>query len=232
MSVLQRRVVSTLLALGLFGIVLLAVKIGSTQSVSNQKPDAVDPVVQAIRKGGLKEAARIKGHYEGTVQTTGWMKYDLEALASHSSTIVLGIPFSGSSDVVGGDSIETEYKVKVERVIKGKIKSGEFLDVAVPGGKVTFEDGTTAEIKAEDLGPIQENQRYIMFLGPIGPNPEVLRLTGGGQGLFEVDSDTRIKPRGHKTDIVQRHKDENLADFVNKIEIEVKKHPDTLPCCK
>ena len=228
MSHPQRHVLLVIVVSLLFGSLLLAVKNGITQS----KPKEEESVAKAIRRGGLREAARIKDEYKGTVRTTGWMKFDLDGITSNSSNIVIGVPLNGSSAIAGsgGDRIETKYKVKVEKVLKGE--SSDLLNVVVPGGKITFEDGTSAEIVPADLGPILENHRYIFFLKPNSTNSDAFSLTGGGQGLFELTVDSKITPRGHKTDTVQKNKDQWAFEFINEIEAAVKKYPNTSSCCK
>lgn len=228
MSHSQRRSLLLVVVSLLLGSLLLAVKNGVTQS----RPSEKESEAKSIRRGGLHEAAKIKGQYKGTIRTTGWGKFNLEGITSNSSDIVIGIPSGGSSRVVGSaaDSIETEYIVKVEKVLKGK--SGNSLKVIVPGGKVTFEDGTSAEIVPEDLGPIVENQKYILFLKPTSTNAGALSLTGGGQGLFELTVDSRVAPRGHKKDTVQNKKDQWAFEFISEIEAAIKKYPNTSSCCK
>ena len=228
MSHSQRCVLLLVAVSLLFGLFLLTIKNGVTQS----KPSEQESTVKAIRRGGLREAARIKGQYKGTVRTTGWGKYDLEGITSNSSNIVIGVPSNGSSAIAGtsGQTIETQYKVKVERVLKGK--PTDSLNLIVLGGKVTFDDGTSAEIVPEDLGPIVENQEYIFFLRPNSSNADAYSLTGGGQGLFELTVESKVKARGHKTDTVQKNKDQWAFEFINEIEAAVKKYPNTSSCCR
>jgi hypothetical protein len=102
----------------------------------------------------------------------------------------------------------------------------------VPGGKVIFEDGTSAEILTPDLGPITKNRTYIFFMHPSGDGADALKLTGGGQGLFEVPSAAwGVRPLGDKKDLVQRHKDQSVNDFIEEIQRAVKKYPETSACC-
>ncbi len=212
----------------LFGLLLLTSKKGVTQS----KPREQESTVDAIRRGGLREAAKIAGHYKGTIRTSGWGRYDLDGITSNSSNIIIGLPSSVSSAIAGssGQTIETHYKVKVERVLKGK--ATDSLDLIIPGGKVIFEDGTSAELVPEDLGPIVDNHRYIFFLTPNPTDAHAFSLTGGGQGLFELTVDSKISSRGHKTYTVQKNKDQWAFEFINEIEAAVKRHPNTSSCCR
>jgi hypothetical protein len=211
----------------------LVVKDANTQSLPNKTSQEPDPVVTAVRKGGLREAARLKRHYVAIERTTGWGKYDLEALASDSAVIIIGTPLSTSSNLAGsGDRIITEYKIRIDQVFKGELKENGFINVIVPGGKVTFEDGTSAEIRTPDLGPIQEHQRYVFFVRASENSSGGFGLTGGGQGVFELSSsDSRVKPRGGETDIVQKHKNQKVDDFIDEVERAARKYSTTLPCC-
>lgn len=212
-------------------LMLLIVKNASTQPQTDKKNQQPDPVVAALRRGGLREAAKMKGHYVGTTRTAGWMKYDIESLVSSSSVVIIGTPFLSSSNLAGTDRIETEFKARVDRILKGELNDERFVNVIVPGGKVRFEDGTSAEIKTPDLGPIELNQKYVFFLKPSDDSSQVFYLTGGGQGLFKVLSDSRVKPLGDKADIVQRHKYQTVDEFIDEISAAVRKYPATLPCC-
>ena len=203
----------------------------NTQSISTQNSQGRDPVVEAIRKGGLKEAAKIKGHIVSTQRTTGWAKLDLEGLTQTSAEIIVGTAHLSSCMLTSsGEGIVSEYKVRINQSLRGRLKEHQIVKIEVPGGKVIFEDGTSAEIKTPDLGPIKENESYVWFLKAKEDDPEVFQLTGGGQGLFELSrSELVVKPRGDKADVVQKHKDQRVADFVEEIRSLVKKHPHTVP---
>ena len=213
--------------------VFLLAKNANTQSTSNKKYQEPDPIVMAIRRGGLREAARLKGNYIGSERTTGWAKYTIESLTSSSAAIVIGIPLSSSSSLAAsGERINTDYNVKIQRVLKGKLEKGETISVVAPGGKVTFEDGTSAEIRTPDLGPIVENKRYVFFLRTSEEKLDAFDLIGGGQGVFELSSsDSTVKALGSKTDIVQQYNYKQIADFIGEVENAVRKYPDPLPCC-
>lgn len=234
----MRSLPRNLLLVAVIGATLLAfafllARNANTQSTSNKKSQEPDPVVMAIRRGGLREAARLTGTYVGSERTTGWAKYEIESLTSSSAAIVIGTPLSSASSLAAsGERINTDYNVRIERVLKGKLEKGQTISVVAPGGKVTFEDGTSAEVRTPDLGPIVENKRYVFFLRTSEEKIDAFGLTGGGQGLFELSSsDSTVKPLGDKSDSVQRHKDQKLADFVSEIERAVKTHPDTSYCC-
>jgi hypothetical protein len=232
MQLMPRKPLLLLIVFTLTGLVLIFGKDAATQSISAQKREGQDELVTAVRKGGLREGARIKKRFVSSESTTGWAKYDLESLTSHSAAVIMGTPLNSvASLTANGERITTEYKIKVSRVFKGKVEKDALIRVVVPGGKVIFEDGTSAEILTPDLGPITKNQTYVLFLRPSADDTEGFRLTGGGQGLFEVPSAAwGVKPLGDKKDLVQRHKDQTVNDFLEEIERAVKKYPETSMC--
>jgi hypothetical protein len=217
----------------LTGFALIFGKGAATQSLLVQKREGPDQVVTAVRKGGLREGARIKKRFVSSESTTGWAKYDLESLTSHSSVVIMGTPQASSSSLTAnGERIITEYEVKVSRIFKGQLQENGLIRLIVPGGKVIFEDGTSAEILTPDLGPITKNRTYIFFMHPSRDGADALKLTGGGQGLFEVPPAAwGVRPLGDKKDLVQRHKDQSVNDFIEEIRRAVRKYPETSACC-
>jgi hypothetical protein len=229
----RKQLLVAVISWGLLALGFLIVRSGNTQSLPNKTSQEPDPVITAIRKGGLREGARIKGHYVATERINGWLMYDLESLANNSVAVIIGTPSSASSRLTAsGEGIVTEYKVRIDQVFKGTLKRDELINVITPGGKVTFENGTSAEIRISDLGPIKEQRRYVFFLRTSNDSLEAFDLTGGGQGLFELSSsDSRVKPLGGEKDFVQKHKNQSVDDFIGEVERAATKYPATLPCC-
>jgi hypothetical protein len=218
----------------LLGSVLLLTKVAHTQSQANKKSQEPDPTTTAVRNGGLREAAKLKRVYVSSERTSGWAKYDLEGLTSASSAIIIGTPLSSSSRLsASGDRVITEHEIKIERVVKGNLKPSESISLVVPGGKVTFEDGSSAEIRTLDLGPIAEQKRYVFFLRSSEDKVDAFSLIGGGQGAFELPApDANVRPLGARTDIVQKHKNQKVSAFVEEVEKAAKEHPETSTCCQ
>lgn len=229
----RKQLLGLIIVFSLTGLAFDFGKGAATQSLSAQKPEGPDQLVSAVRKGGLREGARIKKRFVSSESTTGWAKYDLESLTSHSSVVIMGTPLDGSSSLTAnGERIITEHEVKVRRIFKGQLQENDSIRLIVPGGRVVFEDGTSAEILTPDLGPIKKNQTYVFFLHPSKDGSDSLQLTGGGQGVFEMPSSAwGVKPLGDKKDLVQRHKDQSVNDFIEEIQRAVQKYPETLSCC-
>ncbi len=223
------------LTAGILVCLILAVFIltqsGKTQTI--KKKVTSQDVVTAVRTGGLREAARLTGNYVNSERSSGWTKYDLENLTKNSVAVAIGTPVLNNSKLSdSGEQVLTEHNVRIEQTLKGKLRPNQVINLTVIGGKVVFEDGTSAEIRTPDLGPIEVGKSYIFFMTSDDKDSEVFKLTGGGQGLFEIASDSTIEPRGHKVDVVRKHKSQNATAFVEEIRATVKKYPDTSRCCK
>ena len=207
----------------IIGFTLLGlIAVALVKNVRSQEPKPADTSsedVQAIRRGGLREAARIRGHYVGSIRASHFLKYDLESLTAHSGNIIIGSPIDNSIHLSSdGQMITTWYRIKIRRSMKGKLQPNETVTVSLPGGKLVFEDGTSAEIKTPDLEGMQNGQTYILFLNPVMRADGAFNLTGGSQGLFEIDSKRhRVKPNGDSVDPVQKHKDRDVEAILEEI---------------
>jgi len=229
--------------LSILGIVVVAFLgvIGAGVSRSQNPKEAQDPnehaeLVDALRRGGLREAARIKGHYV-TTKRTSWdaIFSDLESLTSHSKSVIVGMPLQSSSRLSpGGDTILTDYKMNVLDALKGKIRSGSSVTVTTVGGFVRFEDGTSAEVRTPDIH-IQNGKTYVLFLyAKSKTEPDSLYITGGPQGIFEISDDgVSILPMGRQIDHVAKKYKEKRADaFVHEIREAAEKWPGDPKCCQ
>ena len=227
---MRKQILSLVALMVLTPIAFALVKIVKSQEPNPQDTSSED--VQAIRRGGLREAARIRGHYVGIRTTSYSLKYDLESLAAHSGIIIIGRPIDNTAHLsADGQMITTWYRVKIQQAMKGKLQSDETVTVSLPGGKFVFEDGSSAEIKTPDLERMLNGQTYILFLNPMLRAEGAFGLVGGSQGLFEIDSKTRrVKPNGHPLDPF-RNKDQSADGFLQEIRAAVKKYPEATICC-
>jgi hypothetical protein len=223
---LNKRAMLTI-AIALLGLIAFTlVKVVSSQEPNKPNKEEAQQLVEAIRKGGLREAARIKKHYVNTESASHWIKYDLESLTKNSGNIIVGTPIYHASQLSSnGEQITTEYQIKVEQSLKGKLVVGAFVNVSLLGGKVVFDDGTSAEIKIPDLEGMENGRTYVLFLSPEIGATGAFNLTGAGQGLFELSQDKGVKPHGHTVDIVQKHKNQNPDSFL----LEIKRVQQNMP---
>ena len=191
-------------------------------------------LVEAVRRGGLHEAAKIKGTYT-VVMSPHWdaVFADVESLTSHSDAVIVGIPNKGTAHVSSqGDSIFTDYEVTVLQVLKGNPRQDSMI-VSALGGLVRFEDGTTAEVVTPDF-KIEIGKSYVFFLANENVTTGSFRITGGPQGVFELSADgSGILPKGRKIDhVVQKYKGKRLDSFLQEIHAAAEKWPDKAKCCK
>jgi len=231
-----------LLAVVIFGsLVIAAVSSNGTrgQNTDPQSAAAVDErraLVDAIRRGGYREAARIKGHYVGTFDPHwDWVQLDIESLAKNSEAIVVGTPSKnlGGHLAAGGQSIATDFEMTVQEVIKGDIRQGSNIKVTLPGGRVNFEDGTSAEIKATGFEPMVEGKTYTLFLYKEKTDSDAFSLVAGPQGLFgTAASDQKVKAHGRPTDpATEETKDKTTESFLIEIRKQAQKWPQPKKCC-
>jgi hypothetical protein len=158
----------------------------------------------ARRKGGLREAAKVTGHYRSAVAAEPENNVEnIYQLVDWHELIVVGRIVGNRGWLTGdGDAIVTDYSVAVEASLKGP--AVREITVSILGGRVAFEDGTTATLISTMRAPVN-GERYVLFLGPTfyavtpaqrqaakGPiyTPSHLAL-----GVFELDSDLRIQPK-------------------------------------
>lgn len=223
-------------------LVVVAVTILGIRAVWAQKsqPHAnadVDPrtVKEAFRRGGFKEAAKIRGHYVSTFDPHwDWARFDIEALTKNSLVVVVGVPSKDKARLSpDGDMITTDYNIAIKEVIKGDAEPRATITVALPGGRVTFEDGSTAELQTPGLEEVVNGSTYIFFLSDRGIGDNVYMLTGGPQGLLELPTDgSSVKSYGRSTDpVVKQAKDKNAEIFLKEVRKQAEKWPQPSKCC-
>ena len=219
-----------------------AIIIVNIRAVRAQRPqvqesasDEHEAVKEALRRGGVREAARIKKHYVANFNPHwDWSSFDIEALTKHSAAVVVGTPTQGESQLsADGQLITTNYEVAVQEVIKGNITQGDTIKVSLPGGKVEFEDGTSAELITPDFERMTNNKSYVLFLSTNHNRSDAFILTGGPQGLFELPSNgVSVKPHGLPTDpAVKEVKDKSVQSFLEEIRRQAEKWPTPGGCC-
>lgn len=192
-------------------------------------------VRDALRRGGLREAARVKGHYVGEFDPHwDYGSFDVETLAKNSAAVIVGVPVKkvGSRLSPSGQTILTDYEIEVSEVFKGPVSVGSSVIVALPGGLVEFGDGTTAEIKTPNFEPLKLRATYTMFLSESNAAPNGYALSGGPQGLLELVDDRTVKSYGRPTDPVsEESKGKDRKNFLRKVREQSEKWPLPGKCC-
>ncbi|MDX6696295.1 MAG: hypothetical protein QOF02_3898 [Blastocatellia bacterium] len=142
---------------------------------------------KAIDARALKDRARDKGAVVDAQPAKGSKQFaDLKELSDNSSAIIIGLPQENVSQLTpDGKSLNLNYKVLVEYVYKGKVKKGDIINVSLPGGKIVFDDGTSAEVQTPWFRKMQGGHAYALFLTP-SLTAGTYNTTGEAQGLFEI----------------------------------------------
>lgn len=191
---------------------------------------------RAIEKGStatdndrsLKEKAKQFKNFIGDKKPNRSMVYnDLDELAKNSAAVIIGTPKENISTLSSdGKSISLNYTVNVEYVYKGALQPGRTIIISLPGGKVMFEDGTTAEIRTPWFKKMQNETAYLLFLND-APNGESFVTTGEAQGLFEIptgEGSRTIKTNtGAMRDPIWKYQNMEVRAFLKEVRKAVKK---------
>lgn len=143
---------------------------------------------QAADTTSLKEKAkRAGGHYVGAESPSRVGEFNsLAGLTARSTAVIIGIPQDNRTSMTpDGRSVTIDYKVRVEHVYKGTLGVGSVVTVSLPGGRIGFADGSTAEVRTGWFKKMESGKAYALFLTGGGRNGTFV-TTGNAQGLFEI----------------------------------------------
>jgi len=219
----------------LFGIRLRSVFGGS--STQNPQADEAKVLVQTFRNDGLRGAAKLKGHYIADFDPHwDFGRFNIESLTKNSAAVVVGVVGQdlGGHLTESGKVILTNYEVVIQEVIKGEVLEGTNVIVSLPGGRVQFEDGTTAELRTPTFEHVKPGGTYTFFLSEVEKSPGTYTLTGGPQGLVELIDSGVVKSHGRDTDPIAEQttgKDKDRQSFLMDVREQAKKWPKKGKCC-
>ena len=149
--------------------------------------------------------------------------------------MVVGSPEYAAPELSStGDSIDTHFVVRISEVIKGgsRFSVGDAIFVSLPGGKLDFDDGTSAEVQTPGFESMAMGKQYVLFLYQNRNGSNVLLLTGGPQGLFELQPNGKTKSHARPTDTVTKDADnKDRESFLNVVRTLAKKWPQASGCC-
>jgi hypothetical protein len=187
--------------------VLLAAVAPSLKAVSDQQGSMREQRLaesEALRRGGIRAAAATTGHYVGTVSAESENNVvSLAQLVEWHDLIVIGrIKSSRGWLTADGETVVTDYRIAVERVLKGE--PADVITVSMPGGLVTFEDGSAATLVSTMPAP-RDGERYLLFLRPSWFPASAAQSRAAAGPLFApqhlalsvhyLDSQNRVIPR-------------------------------------
>jgi hypothetical protein len=188
----------------------------------------------ALRRGGLREAAKLKGHYiEDFDPHWDFGLFDIESLTKNSAAIVVGIPTKnlGGRLSSSGQAILTNYEVLVQETFKGTLTAGQTITVSLPGGRVEFDDGTSAELRTPDFEHVKTSGAYTFFLSETKNPDDGYTLTAGPQGLVELVDGT-VRSHGRSSDPVAKEiKGRDKDSFLKEVREKAQKWPNKGKCC-
>lgn len=226
-------------AICLIAAACLAIFGNSSQRVqkpSAQQPSSDDSVAlrDAITRGGLRAAAKLKGNYVAEFNPHwDWGRFDVESLTKGSAAVIVG-RFAKKLDprLIEGRVILTDYEVSVEELVKGDLKQGETIVVSLPGGRITFEDGTSAEQTTPTFDHPHIGRAYTLFLMEDAAVPSVFLLSGGPQGIFDIEDGASVKSRGRPDDpVAVETKGKSREAFMKNVREQARKWPKPGKCC-
>ncbi len=203
---------------------LTLVVIGTTRQRSKRMPITAESIEtrkdsQDVRT--LREKARdVRKVAELKYPTRGQAVSDVAELAVRSSDVLIGTPVDNLSRLsADGRSITLDYKVKVEYVYKGTVKQGATITVSLPGGKLMFDDGSTAEVQTPWFKKMLNGQTYALFLKADAAGN--FTTVGEAQGLFGIpttQNDQAVSIHtGIKGDAMLKYNQMNVRAFLKEV---------------
>jgi hypothetical protein len=183
----------------LFLLALLAIAATMAIAQRNSQKDTADAAL-VDRGATLHDAARLVGgvYKSSRVNTDGMLAYpDLKSLARQSSDILVIVPERNECKLSpDGRDIFTHYDVRVEQKLKGRFNPGDHTFVELPGGRFSWDDGTTAQIVTPYFRKMVNGMRYLVFLQRKATDKEYTP-TGGSQGIVLLKDDGTVVPFAH-----------------------------------
>jgi hypothetical protein len=200
----------------------------ASETAQPQGVPQVDQTKEVQDTRPLKEKAKEVGNFVGTEAPKKTAAYaDLADLAKQSTAVIIGTAEENHPTLSpDGKSITINYKVRVEYVYKGKLAPGNNILVSLPGGKVTFADGSSAEIQTGWFKKMQNGKTYALFLSP-GSERGLFVTTGEAQGLFEIpttEDDQTVKAHsGIPRDPIGKYEGTDVKTFLRELRQATKK---------
>lgn len=166
----------------------------------------------AFDTGGLAAAAAVTGQYFALAPIPPDIggPIDLKELVDNSADIVIGWTLQHSMRLAAtGRTIFSYYDVRIERVVKGTLNQGDEISVVVPGGRVTFADGSMAQLSTPGFHAPLNSRRYLWFLrradaSHVASHEKIIRAAGAFAptdvklGIYDVTSgDIDAHPSGY-----------------------------------
>ncbi len=200
----------------------------------NKGNDDAIALRDALRRGGLRAAAKLKGNYVEQVDPHwDWGQFSVETLTKNSTAVIVG-RFTKKLDprLIDGKAIYTDYEVAVDELVKGNLKQAKTIVVSLSGGRIYFEDGTSAEQTTPTVDPVRIGRSYTLFLTQQDALPSVFMLMGGPQGMVDVEDSSTVRSHGRPEDpSAVEIKGKDRDSFLKVVREQARKWPKPGKCC-
>jgi len=220
----------SIIAVVVLATLLPTIRAQSAQSSQDQGAQvSQDPKQRRIaireamtKQDGMHQAAKINGgnFYLSWSYSYGWFLFQtLESLAETADIGIVGTPISSEYKLAdNGSSIITEYKIKVEEAIQGKVRYDDVVTVDLPGGRVVFDDGAVAEVEMSNFPRLITGHSYVLYL--IVPQTlTTYQPLGGPEGIFELKTDGKVLPFATPQFTSAAKKDDDAQDFLGRVRV-------------
>lgn len=195
-------------------LLLASVNHAQKPEKDKQKPNIVDGT------RSLKDEAKRAGQFVGYEAPGKDVRFrDIADVARNSSAIIIGTPQGNRCRLSADETrITINYQVNVQQVIKGDLQTGNSVTVKLPGGKVMFPDGTSAEVRTPWFKWMENRHTYVLFLTAENDGTSFI-TTGGPQGVFEipVDNATVKSNSGLNKDPMWKYHNMELETFLDEV---------------
>lgn len=182
--------------LGVVSVITAWSAFGSNQDSTHRRVNTADGLAQDPPRKTLRDVARERDveqiHGVTVISEGDTESEDIEQIAKHANTIVLGKIVESKSDFdKSGDRIETIHLVEVSRVLKADTPVTSPLRLFRQGGTV-YVNGHTASVTVKGNEQFIVGQKYLFFLTWL-PRYQVHVLTGGLTSAFLVGDNFKIR---------------------------------------
>lgn len=235
----KRVLVATIICLVVAATVSVISTRGSRPLQQSQSPGQKQSNEDALAlrdalRQGLREAAKLKGNYVGEFDPHwDWGLFSIEDLTKNSAAVIVG-RFTKKLDprLIEGKAIYTDYEVAIDELLKGNLKQAKTIVVSLPGGRIHFEDGTSAEQTTPKFEPVKIGRSYTLFLMQEEALPSVFLLMGGPQGVVDIEDSSSVRSHGRLEDPgAVEVKGKNRESFLQDVRAKARKWPKPGKCC-
>ena len=181
---MKARIAQIMIAFSVVGAIGLFVAGTNPSSQRARGSDQLTLREQAERTGGnviVKDSSYNHASYN-----------NVKTLVQDSATILTGVVLSNECVLTAdGMNVNTNYRVRIDEVLKGTGKRGQMIAVNSPGGLKVFTNTTYAVVQIPDFRPPRNGRRYAFFLDA-GSVAGTFKMTAGFQGSFELPTDGSV----------------------------------------